>query len=261
MKGTSTVRWSYQQCLLLLPARAVLPCVLKRPLWTQVPASLNRRPLFLMYLLALLEFLKVFVDHMQPGWEEIEWNEWHLKKKLKKEKDKIKYVQAIAEVIPQMHCGLRGEPQVWIIECTECYISYESWLSSVVWNYKSVDKGRFIPDWVLCQAQLGKCCSLQRWTSIIIRGAAGRVPSVHSNCPFFMCQFYDALGKMWCECVLMFIGFVKFLYLWTLFWDKSSPPKKTFLLSVLSVESSLKIEDNQEEKAKQHRDCGHIRRQ
>lgn len=38
------------------------------------------------------------------------------------------------------------------------------------------------------------------------------------------------------------------------------PPKKTFLLSVLSVESSLKIEDNQEEKAEQHRDRGHIRR-
>lgn len=40
------------------------------------------------------------------------------------------------------------------------------------------------------------------------------------------------------------------------------PPqkKKTFLLSVLSVESYLKIEDNEEEKAEQHHNCGHIRR-
>lgn len=103
-----------------------------------------------------------------------------------------------------MYRGLSGEPEVWIIEGAECYISYESWLSSVAWNYEIVDKGRFIPDWVLCQAQLGKCCTLRRQTSIIISGAAGCVPSVHSKCPFFMCQFRTRWGKTGHECALIF---------------------------------------------------------
>lgn len=126
------------------------------------------------------------------------------KKNKKNKKNKIKYVQVVTEFIPQMYYGLSGETEVWIIERAECYISYESWLSSVAWNYESVDNGRFIPNWVLCQAQLSKCCSLWSQTSIIIRGAAGRVPSV-PKCPFFMCQFrtrWEKHGTSACWCLL-----------------------------------------------------------
>lgn len=113
----------------------------------------------------------------------------------------------------------------------------------LVWNYESVDKGRFTPDWALRQAQLGKCCSLRLRTSIIIRGAAGHVPRVHSKCPFVMCQFRTReVTRSVCR--------LTFIEVCQVFWV----PGHSF------GTDPLKTEEYREEKPKQQRHHGHARR-
>lgn len=110
----------------------------------------------------------------------------------------IQAIQAIIELVRQF---VRG-PEVWMLLAMRA-----DWV--LLCRVMSVDKGGFIPGWALRQAQLGKCCSLRHWTLIIIRRAAGRVPCVHSGCPFFMCQFKTRWESQ-SECMLMFISSVKF---------------------------------------------------
>lgn len=111
----------------------------------------------------------------------------------------------------------------------------------LVWNYESVDKGRFTPDWALRQAQLGKCCSLWLRSSIIIRGAAGRVPRVHSTCPFVMCQF----STRWVTRSICRLAFFEVC--------------QVFLGHSFGTDP-LKIQEHQKEKPKQQRHHGYERR-